>query len=198
MKHSALFTILLIAVSCGDSDDYTIPPAPYNLTAVRTTDTEVRLSWEDSFTGGGTYKIYRAVNTSAYEFLSDVRQGTLTYKDASVSATAAYSYYLVLFDKAGHASENSVVASVNGLQDSQMSPFAIPDKHLSDSPFAITAPTTLNPEPIVYSSSNASVAIVGGNVITIVGVGTTVITASQPMSFSYASALQTANFNVLP
>lgn len=198
MKHLVLLTLFIAVVSCNDDPEYSIPPAPHNLTAVRTADAEVTVAWEDSSSGSGTYKIYRAINTSAYEFLVNVPQGTLTYKDASVTAGAAYSYYLVLIDQYGHASENSEVAAVNGLQDSQMSAISIPDKHLGDSPFAITAPTTLNPEPITYSSSNTSVATVGGNIITIVGVGTTVISASQPMSFRYSSALQSANFTVLP
>ena len=136
------------------------------------------------------------MNTSAYEQLTTVPQGTLSYTDSAIEPEATYSYQMTLADPNGNSSEYSEVVTVNGLQNSQMSTFAIPDKNAGDSPFAITPPTTLNPSPITYTSSNEAVAIVGGNIITIVGAGTRTITASQPMTFGYMSASSSANFTV--
>jgi len=143
-------------------------------------------------------KVYRAVNTSAFESITTIPQGTLSYLDAAATAEASYSYYLTLVDQHGNSSEYSDVVSVNGLQNSQMSSFTMPDKKVGDSPFAIAGPTTQNPAPISYSSSNTAVATVTGNIISIVAAGTTVITASQPMSFGYAEASSSANFTVQP
>jgi large repetitive protein len=197
MRYILLLLLPLLFVACEDDGVATLPPTPYDVKALRITATEIALSWKDSSTMGGSYRILRAVNTSAYETLIIVPHGTTTYNDESLAPEATYSYQLILTDKDGNNSEYSAVATVNGLQNSQMSAFTIPDKHVGDSPFAIAGPTTLNPEPITYSSSNTQVATVGGSVITIVGAGTTVITASQPMSFSFMPASSTASFTVL-
>lgn len=59
-----------------------------------------------------------------------------------------------------------------------------------DADFQLTA-TTDNPggEPIVYSSSNTDVATVSGDIVTIVGAGTTTITASQAGNATHNPAL---------
>lgn len=77
------------------------------------------------------------------------------------------------------------------------------------------APVTLNgtinsPLPISYTSDNPAVATISGNTLTIVGAGSTFITASQPGNANYnaasdvtielvvAKADQTITFNALP
>lgn len=54
--------------------------------------------------------------------------------------------------------------------------------------------------PIVYTSSNTAVATVSGSIVTIVGAGTTIITASQAGNSTYASgqATQTLTVNKRP
>ena len=63
--------------------------------------------------------------------------------------------------------------------------FNIPDKTFGDAPFTITAPTTNGNGPIFYTSSDQTVARILRNVITIVGVGTSTITATQPETVNY-------------
>ncbi|HTF21756.1 MAG TPA: hypothetical protein VK658_26940 [Chryseolinea sp.] len=196
MKYVLLMLLPVLCLSCNDDGVFSLPPTPYDVKALRLSATEIALTWKDSSAIEGTYRILRAVNTSPYELLTTVPHGTAIYNDAALTPEATYSYQLTLVDKNGNNSEYSAVATVNGLQSSQMSSFTIPDKNYGDSPFAISAPTTLNPEPITYTSSNTQVATVGANVITIIGTGTTVITASQPMSFSYMPASSSANFTV--
>ena len=190
--------LLLFACSCNDDGVVSLPATPYDVTATRVTETSAMIAWKDSTTTGGNYRILRAINTSAYEQLATVPQGTLSYADNALTPEATYSYVLTLVDQNGNSSEYSEVATVNGLQNSQMSSFTVPDKNVGDSPFAIVAPTTLNPAPITYTSSNEQVATIGSNVITIVGAGTTTITAMQPMSFGYMSATSSATFTVNP
>lgn len=55
---------------------------------------------------------------------------------------------------------------------------ALTSKTFQDAPFALTA-TASSGLPVNFASSNASVATVSGNTVTIVGAGTTTITASQ-------------------
>ncbi|MEZ4947520.1 MAG: T9SS type A sorting domain-containing protein [Cyclobacteriaceae bacterium] len=54
----------------------------------------------------------------------------------------------------------------------------LPSKTLGDPSFALTA-TATSGLPVTYSSSNASVATISGNTVTIIGAGITQITANQ-------------------
>lgn len=88
----------------------------------------------------------------------------------------------------------------------------LPSKTIGDAPFALTA-TATSGLPVTYTSSNTAVATVSGNTVTIVGVGTTNITASQAGDATYNPApnviqtltvnsngkqAQTITFNALP
>ena len=64
---------------------------------------------------------------------------------------------------------------------------ALSDKTFDDTAFNVTA-TSTSVLPINYVSSNLGVATVTGSTITIVGVGTTTITASQPGNVNYNAA----------
>lgn len=64
---------------------------------------------------------------------------------------------------------------------------ALPDQVLSAGTFTLTA-TSSSGLPITYTSSDPAVATVSGNVVTIIGLGTTVITASQPGNANYTAA----------
>ena len=62
-------------------------------------------------------------------------------------------------------------------------------KYVSTQPFTLSA-TATSALDIVYSSSNTAVATINGNVVTIVGVGETEITASQEGNANYAPVTQ--------
>jgi hypothetical protein len=196
MRYRLLLLLPFVLFCCNDDNTVSLPPAPYDVKAVRLSETEISITWKDSSDVAGNYKLMRATNTSGYEAVATIPQGTKSYTDGALSPTATYTYLVTLVDVHGTSSEYSDPSAVTGLQSSQMSSFSIPDKNIGDSPFAITAPTTLNPEPITYTSSNLNVATVGGNVITIVGAGTTTITASQPTSSTFMAASSTASFTV--
>jgi hypothetical protein len=61
------------------------------------------------------------------------------------------------------------------------------DKIFGDTPFTLNA-TASSGLPVSYTSSNTSVAMVSGNTVTIVGAGTTTITASQTGNANYSAA----------
>ena len=107
----------------------------------------------------------------------------------SISGTAAANYTLT----------QPTVLSADITQATQtISFFPIPVKTTSD----VTVTLTLNSSatlPITYTSSNTSVATVSGNILTIVGAGTSVITASQPGNTNYSAALDvTQTLTVVP
>jgi hypothetical protein len=86
---------------------------------------------------------------------------------------------------------------------------ALPTKTFGDAPFALSASASSS-LPVSYASSNTSVATISGNTITIVGVGTANIIASQAGNANYnvatdvtqtltvGKANQTITFNALP
>lgn len=78
-----------------------------------------------------------------------------------------------------------------------ISGFTIPSSLLvGAAPFTITAPTSNSTGAFTYSSSDSSVAIISGNIVTIVGAGTTVITANQAAAGSYSSGSASATLVV--
>jgi len=74
--------------------------------------------------------------------------------------------------------------------------FSIPAKLLGDAPFAITPPTSNSPGAFSYSSGNTAVATISGDIITIVGAGTSIITATQAASGSFVSGTATSTLVV--
>ena len=65
---------------------------------------------------------------------------------------------------------------------------ALPTKIFSDPPFALSATGGSSGQPITFSSSNTSVATISGATVTIVGAGTTTITANQAGSATHFAA----------
>ncbi len=74
--------------------------------------------------------------------------------------------------------------------------FSIPTKTYGDTPFTITEPQSTSSGSFSYTSSNESVATILGNIITIVGVGSSTITATQAETTNYTSGAITAPFQV--
>jgi uncharacterized repeat protein (TIGR03803 family) len=68
-------------------------------------------------------------------------------------------------------------------------------KAVGDTPFTLSASASSG-LAITYSSSNPGVATVSGNAVTIVGAGSTTITASQAGDNTYYPISQSQNFNV--
>lgn len=75
--------------------------------------------------------------------------------------------------------------------------FSFPIKYTNDSSFTITPPTSNSTGTFSYTSSNTNVATISGSVVTIVGAGTTTITAFQSAAGGFVSASVTAALNVL-
>jgi hypothetical protein len=74
--------------------------------------------------------------------------------------------------------------------------FNVPAKQLSSAPFELTPPTSSRSGSFSYKSSNTSVAVINGSTLTIVGIGTATITATQSNYQKYSAASTTASFKV--
>ncbi len=77
-----------------------------------------------------------------------------------------------------------------------LSGFAVAPKVVGDASFTLTAPTSNSTGAFTYTSSNTAVATISGNTVTIVGAGSTTITATQAAAGSYGEGVITANFIV--
>jgi hypothetical protein len=77
-----------------------------------------------------------------------------------------------------------------------ISNFYVPGKYLGDPNFTLTTPTSNSTGAFTYSSSNTAVATISGNVVTIVGVGSTTITATQAAAAPLLSGSITTVLNV--
>ena len=66
--------------------------------------------------------------------------------------------------------------------------FSVPSpKLVTDAAFTLTQPTSNSSGAFTYTSSNTNVATISGSVVTMVGVGTTTITANQAASGGYGA-----------
>jgi hypothetical protein len=77
-----------------------------------------------------------------------------------------------------------------------ISTFSISTKTYGDEPFTINLPISTSSGTFSFVSSNISVATVSGNTVTIVGVGTSTITATQAATTNYTSGIRTTLLTV--
>ena len=75
--------------------------------------------------------------------------------------------------------------------------FAVPAKKVGDPSFTLTDPTSNSAGAFSYTSSNASVATIIGNTVTIVGAGSSLITATQAADGKYTSGTDTSTLVVI-
>lgn len=73
----------------------------------------------------------------------------------------------------------------------------IPVKKFGDAPFQIVPPTSTSDAPFTYTSSNSGVATIEGDIITIKGVGETLITAHQAETTEYLEGQTSTTFTVI-
>ncbi|RWU06147.1 Calx-beta domain-containing protein [Pedobacter chitinilyticus] len=99
------------------------------------------------------------------------------------------------------AASNTATANItdNDKMDQVITFTALPNRILGDPSFTLTATGGASGNPVTFTSSNPAVAMVSGNVVTIVGVGTVTITASQAGNAIYHAAADVPqSFTVIP
>ena len=85
---------------------------------------------------------------------------------------------------------------VNPIAPTFVGTFTVPAKDFNSAPFTLTPPSSNSLGVFSYASSDPAVASIVGNVVTIVGVGTAVITATQAATTNYTSKSTGADFVV--
>jgi uncharacterized repeat protein (TIGR03803 family) len=148
-------------------NDKTTGAAPFNLTA--TASSGLAVSYASSNT---------AVATVSGNTVTIVGAGSTTIT-ASQPGNASY-------NAAASVPQTLTVTSTTKT-DQTITFNVLTDKNTGDAPFALTA-TATSGLPVSFSSSNTAVATVAGNTVTVVGAGSTIITASQPGDATYNAA----------
>ena len=77
-----------------------------------------------------------------------------------------------------------------------ISGFSIPNQVIGASPYTITDPTSNSTGAFTYTSSNTAVATISGHTLTIVGVGTSTITANEAADSNYLAGSATSVLTV--
>jgi gliding motility-associated-like protein len=131
---------------------------------------------------------YSSSNTS----VATVSGNTVTIVGAGTATITA--------TQAATTNYNSVTAT-NTLTIAKANPsfgaFADIEKVVTDPAFTLTAPTSNSNGAFTYASSNTAVATVSGSTVTLTGIGTTSITASQAATNNYNSATISLTLTVI-
>ncbi len=112
---------------------------------------------------------------------------TFTYDGGPTPPTNAGTYAVVATVVSDNYTGTASSSLVIGKATQDITFAALPAKTYGDAPFSLSA-TSTSPQPITFSSTNQGVATVSGNTVTIVGAGSTTITAGQTSSANYLVA----------
>ncbi len=156
-----------------------------------------------SVTSNATFSVTGAGNAPlGYQWrlnganLNNATNASLTL--SNVQTNQAGNYSVVITNGYGGETSSVVALTVNRLVQN-ISFGALAAKQVGAAPFNLTA-TASSGLAVTFGSSNALVATVSGNTVTIVGAGSTLITASQSgdATYSPAAASQSLTVNALP
>jgi hypothetical protein len=172
---TATLTVNSIAPTIGTLSDISknYGDAPFTLTAP-TSNSSGAFSYISSNTSVAT------INGST---VTIVGAGTST-----ITATQAANGNYTSGTTTATLTVNSIAPTIGTLSDIS--------KNYGDAPFTLTAPTSNSSGAFSYISSNTSVATINGSTVTIVGAGTSTITATQAANGNYSSGTTTATLTV--
>jgi gliding motility-associated-like protein len=139
-----------------------------------------------------------STSTGAFTFSSS--NPTIVSISGSTATIVGAGTVTITITQAADATYNagsiSIVVSV-AKSNVRLSGFGPIDKTTSDAPFNLVAPVSPSSGAVTYTSSNPAVATIVGNQVTIVGVGTAIITANQAADANYEAASITAILTVI-
>jgi uncharacterized protein YjbI with pentapeptide repeats len=151
-----------------------------------------------SSTNIGLTRVYRIDTSGNYTYSSNNTTvadvcGNIILPKSIGSTTIAFTQSA----SGATASRSGTIAFAVSAITPTLGAFTVPAKILGDASFNLTAPTSNSTGAFTYDSSNVAVATVtSGGTVTIVGVGTTTITATQAATDNYAAGTITATLVV--
>lgn len=157
---------------------------------------QLTLEWTDNSVNETQFKIERRLTSGTdadFAQVTTVAKNTTTYTDTGLTTGTDYTYRIRASNSTGDSAYTANAHAV-ALNPQTVTFPALAGVTYGDPAFSITNVTASSSlTSFTFSSSNTAVATVSGNTITIVGAGTTTITATQPGDTNWgpASATQT-------
>ncbi len=174
------------------------PIAPTNLVATAGPASQINLNWTDNSNDELGFKIERSLDgITGWTQIAAPAVNAITYVNTGL-ASGTYYYRVRAHNSAGDSSWSAIAnATATAPKLNQSISFsALGAKSFGNAAFPLTG-TASSGLTVSYASSNSAVATVSGNLVTIVGAGSTTITASQAGNSIYNAASSVAqNLNV--
>lgn len=151
-------------------------------------------------TVGDSFELTAPTSNSAGAFTyTSSNPSVATISGSTVNAVGAGNTTITATQAAnGSYLEGSITATftVSNLIIPTINALTLPTVAMGDAPFSLTDPISNSSGAFTYTSSNPSVATISGSTVTIVGVGTTTITATQVAVGSYDTGSVSATLTV--
>ena len=167
----------------------TTPAAPYWFTYTAPSSGNYTISSVGNTTADTYLYVYSDCDGNLLDQNDDVvGQGNGRQSELSLDLTNGETVYVLWGDNFSKEGFDWTLSSDLPTKTAQAISFAsLPSKTLESTPFDLMA-TASSGLPVSYTSSNETVATVSGSTITVVGAGTTIITAQQAGDDTYYAA----------
>lgn len=177
-------TTIITAYQSGNPSYNAATPVSQSLTVNKSDQTITFTALPDKNVADAAFELAATASSSLAISYSSSNTAVATISGSTVTIVGAGTT-IITATQAGNASYDgamSVTQSLTVNKSSQTITFdALANKVLGDADFALTATVSSGSVvPINYTSSNIGVATISGNMVTITGTGTTIITASHP------------------
>ena len=183
-----IFYLILFISSCSTEDVKPFPPSigTFTIAAKRLGSAPFVLTPPTSNSAGAfTYSSANAsIATINGSTVTVVGVGTTTIT-ATQAANAGYGSTTI-----------TATFTVTELEPPTFGSFIVPSKMTGSLPFQLTPPTSNSGGAFLFTSSNTAVATISGTTVTVVGAGTSTVTATQAAFGTFASGSTSATFTV--
>ena len=190
-----------ITTTQAESANYNAGSVTRTITVVKGTPTIGTFAAINKTFGDAAFTLTAPTSTStgAFTYASD-NTAVATVSGATVTIVGAGTANITATQAAdANYNAGSVSAVLTVAKAARtLSAFADINKTTTDAPFTLVAPTSsAGTGAITYASSNTVVATVSGSNVTITGIGTSIITATQAADDNYLEATITATLTVI-
>jgi len=184
-------------VSSGFTTLSALPGAPTGASASATANVgEVLVSFTPPvYEGAGAISAYTV--TSAPDGITATGAGSPILVTGLTGGTP-YTFTVTATNVAGEGAPSAPSNAATPLSAPVLGAFADQVVTFGDASFDLVAPTSTSPGAFSFSIDDPAVATVSGSTVTIVGIGTATITASQAAAPGYVAASTTAQITVNP
>ena len=185
-----------ITVSGGSDNNYTLNRVNGTLTILPVDQVITITPITDKEIGDPAFDVH-ATTDSGLPLSYAIESGPATISDSTITLTGVTGVVVVKVSQSGDINHlaDSATTTFNVSDPTKMDQVIdfdpLPSSTYGDAPITLSATGGGSGNPVTFSSSETSVATINGTTLTIVGAGTSVITAAQEGNSTYNSATAT-------